>query len=84
MSTATLTQSDTIYTRDVARAAREFAREQGEQVGTRGRLSVEAFARYFKANPSTARDLAERYGIPISKRGRLALADAEKVAALIR
>lgn len=77
-------QSDVVYTADVARAAREFARENGVQVGTRGRLSVEAFAKFFKANPATARDLAARYGVEVSKRGRLAAEDAEKVALLIR
>lgn len=90
MTVATVTRpmldltADEILTEDVAKVAREFAREQGIPVGTRGRLSVEHFARYFKAEPATARELAHRFGIEISKRGRLSMDDALKVAEVVR
>jgi hypothetical protein len=69
-----------IYTADVAKAAREFARQNGIEVGTRGRLSVEHFTQYFLAQPRTARELAAHIGVPVSRRGRLSEQDATKVA----
>lgn len=69
-----------IYTEDVAKAAREFARENGIPVGTRGRLSVEHFTKYFLAQPRKARDLAKYIGVEVSKRGRLSEGDATTIA----
>lgn len=83
MSVATQTET-VVYTSDVAKAAREFARQNGTPVGTRGRLSVEHFTRYFLAQPAKARDLAEYIGVEVSKRGRLSVQDATKVATYFR
>lgn len=73
-----------VNTREVAAEAREFAREHGLEVGTRGRLSREVFVSFFMATPQRARDVAGALGVDISKRGRLAWRDADRVAALIR
>ena len=78
MSTAT------VSTAVVAAEARAFARETGQSVGTRGRLSVEHFAEYFMAQPKRAREVANALGIPLGNRGRLSRDKIESVAAAIR
>lgn len=71
-------------TRAVATAAREFARENGNQVGTRGRLSIEIFTNYLLSQPATARDLAQTMDIPVSAKGRVSRETVEAIAASIR
>jgi hypothetical protein len=74
----------TLNTREVAQEAREFARENGMEVGTRGRLSRDIFVDYFLARPRRAREIARQAGIPISARGRLSPLDADRVTTLVR
>lgn len=74
----------TIDTAEVAAEARAFAREQGIEVGTRGRLSREAFTAYFLAQPKRAREVAKALGVEVGARGRLSPATAETVAAAVR
>lgn len=78
MSTAT------ISTAEVAAEARAFAREHGTQVGTRGRLSAEAFTAYFLAQPKRAREVAVALGLPVGNRGRLSRDKIEVIAATVR
>lgn len=83
--TAVATKPETFeYTAQIAHAAREFARERGIPVGTRGRLSLDHFAKYFVAQPRTARQIAALVGVEVSKRGRLAETDAVKIAEHVR
>jgi hypothetical protein len=74
----------TLIRREVAGEARDFARQSGKTVGTRGRLSREHFVDYFLSRPRRAREVASALNIPVSRRGRLAEADAVKVAATVR
>lgn len=72
------------YTEQIAQAAREFARQNGKPVGTRGRLSVKHFTEFFVAQPKTAREIASLMEVEVSKRGRLAREDAERIALAVR
>lgn len=76
--------TQTLITRQVASEARQFCRENGLPVGTRGRLSREQFVRYFLSHPRRAREVARTFDIPVSSRGRLSPVDATKVALTVR
>lgn len=73
-----------IMAREIAQEARAFRRATGNEVGERGRLSVQAFTAYLLANPQRARVVAAANGLTVSKRGRLSAADAKAVASVLR
>lgn len=57
---------------------RTHLRDTGAEVGTRGRLSAEAFESYFRAKPKRAREVAALVGVKVTKGQRIsqtALAD---------
>ena len=84
MTATTFPTQATVTTREVAQAAREYARQKGHAVGTRGRLSADLFVEFFLAQPKTAREVAKAHDIPVSTRGRLSAVDAETLALVVR
>jgi hypothetical protein len=50
---------------------RAFGRENGIEVGRRGRLGPDVKRAYFAANPAAARALAAEKEIPISSKGKI-------------
>lgn len=78
------TVSPTLTTAVIAAEARAFARDNGIPVGTRGRLSQEAFVSYFLSRPQRARQVAKAAGLPVSLRGRISRQTVEQVAEFVR
>jgi hypothetical protein len=70
--------------RSIATAARQFAKDSGEAVGARGRLSVDIFTDYLMTQPQTVRGLANALDIPVSQRGRVSKETILEIAASIR
>ena len=63
---------------------RAWAKEAGEPIAKRGRLSYEVVTAYLKANPSVARELAAEYGVHASTRGAVGRVTCEELAVLVR
>lgn len=63
---------ENINVRELAREVRNFARENGYEVGSRGRVSAELFVEYLMTKPQLARELAKALNIPVGVRGRVA------------
>jgi hypothetical protein len=79
-----LTADELVNTAKVANAAREYLRENGHEVGTRGRLSVEQFTIYFMRAPKTARVLAAALDLPVDGKGFVKKETAVALATAIR
>jgi hypothetical protein len=63
---------------------RAWARQAGEQIAGRGRLSYRIVTAYLKANPQIARELAFEHDVPVPSRGAVSLAACEEIALLVR
>jgi len=59
-------------------AIREWAKENGEQVGLRGRLPKSLVVDYLMAHPAEARTFLVESGIEVGKRGRISRAKVEQ------
>lgn len=71
-------------TTNIVQGARELAQENGEQVGSIGRVSVAVLANYFVKQPKTARELGDFLNIAVPSKGRLPKATAKELALAIR
>lgn len=74
----------TLNSAAIATEARNHAIENGQPVGSIGRVSVDVIADYLVAQPKTARELADFLGVPVSSKGRLKKDAAKELAAAIR
>lgn len=63
---------------------RAWARDSGEPVAVRGRLSYELVTAYLKAHPQVTRTLAAEHGLAAPARGAVSLATCEELAVLVR
>lgn len=79
-----LAVEDLLNTRRIAQAARDYQRQQGKEVGTRGRLSVEQFTEYLMRSPKTARAIAAALGVEVDGKGFVKKDVAVQLASAIR
>jgi len=63
---------------------RAWAKDAGEAVPARGRLSYGAVTAYLKANPKVTRALAAEFGVDVPARGAVSLAACEELATFVR
>ena len=68
----------------LAAEARAYARQNGNDVGSRGRLSQEQFSNYFISQPARTRQVARTLGLVVGQRGRVSAQMANVVAAAVR
>lgn len=71
---STMVENTVMTNAEVARLAREYARENGLPVGTRGRISAELFVEYLLTAPKIARNVAPSMGVEVPARGRISKA----------
>lgn len=69
--------------RTLAGEVREYARENGLEVGTRGRVSSELFVEYLMTQPKKVRELAKALRIPVNDRGRVSFETVAKVGVAV-
>jgi len=72
-----------IDVRTLAGEVRNFAREHGMEVGSRGRVSSEMFVEYLLTQPKKVRELAKALNIPVSERGRVSFETVAKVGVAV-
>ncbi len=60
-----------IDVRSLSGEVREFCRENGIAIGSRGRVSSELFVEYLMSQPKKTRELAKVLSVPVSDRGRV-------------
>lgn len=72
-----------IDVRSLAGEVRDFARENGMDVGSRGRVSSELFVEYLMTQPRKVRELAKVLSIPVSDRGRVSYEVVARVGVAI-
>lgn len=65
--------------RTLSAEVRNFARENGYEVGTRGRVSSELFVEYLMTQPRKTRELAKALNVPVGVRGRIPFETVAKV-----
>ncbi|QIN94193.1 Lsr2-like DNA bridging protein [Streptomyces phage Wakanda] len=65
--------------RTLSAEVREFARENGLEVGTRGRVPSTLFVEYLLTQPKKARELAKALSVPVNDRGRVSYETVAKV-----
>ena len=83
MARKTVRKTIDIDVRALAGEVRSFARENGYEVGTRGRVSSELFVEYLLTQPKKARELAKALDIPVNDRGRVSFETVAKVGVAI-
>ncbi len=81
--TARKTVNIDIDVRTLAGEVRDFARENGYIVGSRGRVSSELFVEYLMTQPKKVRELAKVLDIPVSERGRVSYEVVARVGVAI-
>jgi hypothetical protein len=72
-----------IDVRTLAGEVRDFARENGMEVGSRGRVSSELFVEYLMTQPKKVRELAKVLDISVNERGRVPYEVVAKVGIAI-
>jgi hypothetical protein len=68
-----------IDVRSLSGEVREFCRENGIAIGSRGRVSSELFVEYLMTQPKKARELAKALRVPVSDRGRVSYETVARV-----
>ena len=71
MARKTNSKAVDIDIRTLSAEVREFARENGMEVGTRGRVSSTLFVEYLMTQPRKTRELAGALGVAVSPKGRV-------------
>jgi hypothetical protein len=66
--------------RTLSAEARAFARENGLEVGSRGRVPSTLFVDYLMSQPKKARELAKALQVPVNDRGRVSFETIAKVS----
>jgi hypothetical protein len=69
--------------RTLSAEVREFARENGYIVGSRGRVPADLFVEYLMTKPQLARSLARTLGVPVGAKGRVPVTVAVQVGTLL-
>ncbi|AVD99393.1 DNA bridging protein [Streptomyces phage BillNye] len=72
MARTTTRKSVSIDVRSLSGEVREFCRENGIAIGSRGRVSAELFVEYLMTQPKKTRELAKALSVPVNDRGRVA------------
>jgi hypothetical protein len=72
-----------IDVRALAGEAREFARENDLEVGSRGRVSSEVLVEYLMTQPKKVRELAKVLDIPVAERGRVSYEVVARVGVIL-
>lgn len=69
----------------IASEVREFAREQGWEVGTRGRMAVDVYAGFLSAQaPARVREIAAEVSVEVADRGKIKDEDIHAIAVALR
>jgi hypothetical protein len=79
MARTTARKSINIDVRALSAEVREFCRENGLPIGSRGRVSSELFVEYLMTQPKKTRELAKALRVPVSDRGRVSYETVARV-----